>query len=140
MSRLYRWLADAHRYFANRHSSRQDYLLAIANYTRALAHDPTCAQAYFSRGVLYWREVGEPERAIQDLTHVLELDASWAEAYFNRAIAHRMRQEREQAAADFSSYLAIGTDDYWLGSAQRQLAELQQEMDELGAADGETPR
>ena len=140
MSRLYRGLADAHRYFGNLHGNRQDHQLAIENYTRALVRDPAYTQAYYSRGVLYWREVGDPQHAIQDLTRVLDLDSSWAEAYFNRAIAHKMRHERQQAIADFHSYLANGADEFWLGSAQRQLAELQQEMDEQGRADGQAPR
>jgi len=134
LSRLYRGLADAHRYFGNLYSNRQDHWLAIENYTRALIHDPAYTQAYYSRGVLYWREVGNPYRAIQDLTRVLELDPAWVDAYFNRAVAHRMRQERGQAVADFHSYLANGADEFWLGSAQRQLAELQEEMDEQGPA------
>jgi tetratricopeptide (TPR) repeat protein len=140
MSRLYRSLADAHRHFGNLYGNRQDHWLAIENYTRALVHDPAYTQAYYSRGVLYWREVDNPYRAIQDLSRVLELDERWADAYFNRAVAHRMRQEREQAVADFRAYLAYGDDEFWLGSAGRQLAELQEEMDEQGRPDGQAPR
>ena len=51
-----------------------------------------------------------------------------------------MRQEREQAAADFRAYLARGHDEFWLRSAERQLAELQEEMDEEGSPDGNPPR
>jgi len=139
LSRLYRVLADAHRYFGNLYGNRHDHWLAIENYTRALVHAPAYTQAYYSHEETYWREVGNSLRAIQDLTRVLELDPSWVEAYFNRALAHGMRHEREQAVADFRSYLANGADEYWLGSAQRQLAELQQEMDEQGGPDGQGP-
>jgi len=137
LSRLYRGLADAHRYFGNLYGNRHDHWLAIENYTRALVHDPAYTQAYYSRGVLYWREVGNSLRAIQDLTRVLELDPSWVEAYFNRALAHGMRHEREQAVADFRFYLANGTDEFWLESARRQLDELQLEIDAEPAPDGQ---
>lgn len=140
LSRLYCALADAHRHFGNLYGNRHDHWLAIENYTRSLGHDPTYTQAYYSRGVLYWREVGNPYRAIQDLTRVLELDPCWAEAYFNRALAHAMRDERDQAIADLQAYLANGTDEYWLESARRQLDELQQEADEDGTRDTQAAR
>ena len=139
LSRFYRGLADGHRYFGNLHGNRQDHRLAIESYTRALARDPAYSQAYYSRGVLYWREMGNPDRAVEDLTRVLELEPAWAEAHFNRAMAHRLRYEREQAMADFRSYLAIGTDEFWLVSAQRQLAELEEEMGEQGSPGGDIP-
>jgi tetratricopeptide (TPR) repeat protein len=123
-SRFYRRWADAHRHFGNLYGNQQEHWAAIENYTRAIVVDPTYVQAYFSRGVLYWREIGNYYRAIQDLTRVLELDSTWAEAYFNRGLAHKMRHEPEKAIADFEQYLAEGTDEYWLESAQRQIAEL----------------
>jgi tetratricopeptide (TPR) repeat protein len=135
LSRLYRRLADAHRHFGNVYGNRHDHWLAIENYTRALVHDPGYTLALYSRGVLYWREVGNPLRAIQDLTLVLDLDPSWVETYFNRALAYRMCHEREKAVDDFRSYLASGTDDYWLESAQRQLDELELEVGEQGDPD-----
>ena len=130
LSRLYRRLADAHRHFGNVYGNREEHWAAIESYTRATIHDPAYVQAYYSRGVLYWREVGNHYRAIQDLTRVLELDPLWAEAYFNRGLAHRMRREPEKAAADFERYLAEGADSYWLESARRQLAELDAEIGE----------
>lgn len=139
LSRLHCRLADAHRHFGNLHGNRHDHWLAIESYTRAVVHDPDYTQALFSRGVLYWREVGKPDRAVQDLTRVLELEPSWTEAYFNRALAHRMQSESEEAIADLHCYLASGTDEYWLVSAERQLAELQEEMDEQGHANGQGP-
>jgi tetratricopeptide (TPR) repeat protein len=136
LSRLNRRLADAHRHFGNLYGNRRDHWRAVRSYGRAVAHDPAYTQAFYSRGVLYWREVGNPHAAVQDLTRVLELEPSWAEAYFNRALAYRMLGELDLAAADLCSYLACGTDDYWLASAQRQLDELEQEMGEQGGPEG----
>jgi len=127
LSRFFRRLADAHRHFGNLYGNRDEQWAAIGNYTRAVELDPGYAQAYFSRGVLYWREVGHPDRAVQDLTRTLEIDSSWAEAYFNRAMAYQGRHEVEAAIADLERYLVEGQDEYWLESARRQLVELRAE-------------
>ena len=125
LARFFRQLGDTHRHFGNLHGNRDEQWHAIANYTRAIELDPGYTLAYFSRGVLYWREVGDHERAVKDLTRTLELDPSWAEAYFNRALAYRSLYELDQASADLERYLAEGQDEYWLESARHQLTELQ---------------
>ena len=135
-SRLYRRVADAHRHFGNLYGNQAEHWSAIEYYTRAVTLDPAYAQAYYSRGVLYWREIGNHYRAIQDLTSVLELVPSWAEAYFNRGMARKLRNEPAQAIADFQSYLAQGQDDFWLDAAQRQVAELQEFFGETDAVEG----
>lgn len=127
-SRFLRRLADAHRHFGNQYSNRSEYQAAVGNYTRALRLDPCYTEALYSRGVLYWREMGRCESAIQDLSRVLELDPSWAKAYLNRGLAYKMQQEHSRALADFERYLEEGQDDYWLEAARRQLAELREGM------------
>jgi tetratricopeptide (TPR) repeat protein len=127
-SRYYRRLADAHRHFGNLYGNQLEHWAAVEGYTRATALDPTYAEAFYSRGVLYWREIDNPYRAVQDLTRVLELVPTWAEAYFNRGMAHKLRNELDRAMADFEQYLALGTDEFWLESARRQIDELQEEL------------
>lgn len=138
LSRLYRRLADAHRHFGNLYGSRDEHWAAVENYTRATLRDPNYVQAYYSRGVLYWREIGNYYRAVQDLTRVLELDPSWTQAYFNRGLAHKLRNEVNRATADFERYLAEGKDDFWLEAARRQLAELSEDVG-MPAAGHKTP-
>jgi tetratricopeptide (TPR) repeat protein len=133
LSRFYRRLADAHRHFGNLHADQSEHWAAVGNYTRASLLDPTYTDVYFSRGVLYWREIGNQDRAIQDLSRVLELDPSWADAYFNRALAYRLHNEPEKAVADLERYLEEGRDEYWLESARRQLAELYETLSELSS-------
>jgi tetratricopeptide (TPR) repeat protein len=125
-SRFYCRLADAHRHFGNQYASQAEHWAAIENYTRATVLDPDYTQAYYNRGVLYWREIGNHYRAVQDLTRVLELAPDWAAAYFNRGMAHKLRNEPDQALADFERYLAASEDDFWQGAAQRQIAEIQE--------------
>ena len=124
ISRFLRRLADAHRHMGNAYGNRQEHRAAVANYTRAIVLDPAYAYAYFSRGVLRWRELGEYEAAIEDLSRVIELDPTWAEAYFNRALAYKMNMQYDRATADFRRYLEEGSDQFWLDSARRQLEEL----------------
>jgi tetratricopeptide (TPR) repeat protein len=127
-SRFLRRLADAHRHFGNQYGNRQEYRAALGNYTRAIRLDPGYTDVLYSRGVLYWREMGQYESAIQDLTRVLELDPSWAKAYLNRGLAYKMQQEYHKAITDFERYLEEGQDDFWLEAARRQLAELHEDM------------
>jgi tetratricopeptide (TPR) repeat protein len=108
----------------NAYGNRQEHRAAVGNYTRAIALDPAYTYAYFSRGVLRWRELGEYKAAIEDLSRVLELEPAWAEAFFNRGLAYKMNGQYEDAVADFERYLREGKDQFWLESSQRQLAEL----------------
>jgi tetratricopeptide (TPR) repeat protein len=124
LSRFLCWLADAHRHFGNEYGNRQEYQAAVNNYTRAIARDPQYAQPYYSRGILYYRELGESERGVQDLTRAIELNPQWARAYFNRALARKLLGEFDPAIADLEWYLQIGQDEFWLEAARRQLAEL----------------
>lgn len=124
LSRFLCWLADAHRHFGNEYGNRLEYEAAVNNYTRAIARDPQYAQPYYNRGILYYRELGEHGQAVQDLTHAIKLKPQWAQAYLNRGLAHKMRGELEQAAADLGRYLEMGQDEFWLEAVHRQLAEL----------------
>jgi len=126
VSRCYRRLADAQRHFGNLYGNREEHWAAVGNYTRAGILDPTYAEVYYSRGVLYWRELGEYERAVQDLTRALELDATRAEAYFNRGMAYSLNHQADRALADFERYLEQGSDEFWLDAARRQLAALRE--------------
>jgi tetratricopeptide (TPR) repeat protein len=127
-SRCFRRLADAHRHFGNLYGNMQEHWAAVENYTRAIVLDPAYVEAYYCRGILYWREIGNYYRAIQDLSRVLELDPGRADAYFNRGVAYSLHQDREQAIADMERYLVEGTDPFWLDSARRQLAEMRGEL------------
>ena len=126
-SRFLRRLADAHRHFGNQYGNRHEYRAAVGNYSRAIRLDPSYTDVLYSRGVLYWRELGHYDGAIQDLTRVLELDPSWTMAYLNRGLAYKMQQDYVKAIADFERYLEEGQDDFWLEAARRQLDELREE-------------
>lgn len=129
VARFFRRLADAHRHLGNTYGDQEQHWVAVENYTRAMVYDPDYAEAIYSRGVLYWRELGNMPRAIQDLTRALELEPGRTIAYFNRGIAYKLHDQLHQAVDDFERYLALGTDPFWLDSAQRQLDELRERVD-----------
>jgi tetratricopeptide (TPR) repeat protein len=120
-ARYYHLRGATHRHWGNMGADRAEHELAVDDFTRAIELDPGYAEAYFSRGVLYWRELRNAYRSIRDMTRVLELAPHWAEALFNRAMAYQIRGDHEQAIADLEQYLVEGHNPYWRDSAERQL-------------------
>ncbi len=123
-ARFYNLRGASHRHLGNSHADVDEYDRAVQDFSKAIALDPSYAEAYYNRGVLYWREFGNYYRAICDLTRVIELAPHWAEAHFNRGLAYKLHGNRDRAIADFQRYLRIGRDAFWLGAAERQLREL----------------
>jgi tetratricopeptide (TPR) repeat protein len=123
------WWAVMHRQAGNRQVSRAEHLAAVAEYTRALALNPSSAVAYLQRGVLYWRELGEPALAVQDLTRALDLRPAWGEALFNRGLANQGTGDYRAAADDLAAYMALG-EVAWREHAARQLGLIRAVLDE----------
>jgi tetratricopeptide (TPR) repeat protein len=121
---LSRWLVlrgNFHRHFGNMSGERREYQWAVDRFSHAIEIDPKYVTAYYSRGVLYWRELENWHRAISDLTRVIELAPHRTEAWLNRAIAWQRRGNFEAAIADLEYYLTIATDPGWRANAERQL-------------------
>jgi tetratricopeptide (TPR) repeat protein len=113
-----------HRYAGNARGLQWEYEAAIDAFNRALEWKPDFAQVYLDRGILYWREIDHPRKAIHDLTLALHLDPSLVEAQFNRAIAHQQLREYAEAIADYRAYLTIGEHPYWREHAESMIREL----------------
>jgi len=79
---------------------------AIANYTQAIATDPTCALAYNQRGAA-WFSKGDFDKAITDATLAIANNRSNASAYNNRAAAWDAKNEFDKALVDVNLALAI---------------------------------
>lgn len=118
------WLAASHRHFGNQYSLVQEHESAVDGFTKAIAYNPAFARAYLERGILYWRELSHPRRAVLDLTMAYELDSRLIEARFNRGIAHQQLREYEEAIADYQAYLAEGDHPYWREHAETMIREL----------------
>jgi tetratricopeptide (TPR) repeat protein len=124
MARFYYVLAEGYRYFGNRYYLQAEYQHAVDAYTRAIVHQPNYARAYMARGILNWREMGDPQGAILDLTRAYDLDATLIEARFNRGIAYQQLRAYGDAVADFQVYLDKGDHPHWRDYAERMLKEL----------------
>ncbi|HOT93309.1 MAG TPA: tetratricopeptide repeat protein [Anaerolineae bacterium] len=120
----YYLIGIVHRYIGNSYGSRWEYEAAVEAFNRAVTWKPDFAQAYLDRGILYWRELDHPRKAIHDLTLALDLDPRLHEAQFNRAIAHQQLREYPEAIADYQAYLAVGGHPYWREHAETMLREL----------------
>jgi tetratricopeptide (TPR) repeat protein len=124
MAHSYYLIGIIHRYIGNSRGVRWEYEAAINAFTRALEWKPDFAQVYLDRGILYWREIDHPRKAIHDLTLAMNLDPSLFEAQFNRGIAHQQLREYAEAIADFQAYLAVGEHPYWREHAESMIREL----------------
>jgi tetratricopeptide (TPR) repeat protein len=120
----YYYIGAMHRYFSNVYAMKLEHEKAIDYFTRATELDPNFARAYLDRGILYWREIDHPRKAIQDLTLALTLNPQLSEAQFNRAIAHQQLREYDRAITEFQAYLETGTHPHWRKYAENMIREL----------------
>jgi tetratricopeptide (TPR) repeat protein len=132
LARFTYMLAESYRHFGNKYHLESEYRRAIEAFTRAIAYRPDFAQAYLARGILYWREMDQPQLAIDDLTTAYELDATLIEARFNRGIAYQQLRAYGDAIADFRAYLVEGNHPHWRDYAERMLSELAEWISDAG--------
>jgi tetratricopeptide (TPR) repeat protein len=114
------WSARTHRHYGIVYGDRQEFVDAVDEYTHALGLNPALQRGYLERGILFWRELNHPRRAIADLTAALDLQPGWPEALFCRGLAYEAAGEFSAAIRDLSDYL-VSNDRAWRESAQTQL-------------------
>ncbi|HKD58569.1 MAG TPA: tetratricopeptide repeat protein [Hyphomicrobiaceae bacterium] len=114
-------LATAYLNRANIYAQRTKYDLAFADYSAALALDPTNPLIPYNRGNVFF-DRQEYERAIGDFSRAIELDGSFALAYFNRGLAQERLGDNAAAVADYRRTLALDATQI---KAQRRLERLQ---------------
>ena len=83
---------------------------AIADFGEVIRLDPHRANAYFLRGIAWFRK-GEYDRAIADLTEAIRIDPHDAHAYSNRGFAWIFKHENDKAIADFNEAIKINPRD-----------------------------
>ena len=124
MAHSYYLVGVIHRYIGNARGFHWEYEAAIEAFNCALDWKPDFTQVYLDRGILYWREIDHPRKAIHDLTLALNLNPNLHEARFNRGIAHQQLREYPEAIADFTAYLAVGEHPFWREHAESMIREL----------------
>lgn len=91
------------------HIRQGQYRQAIAEFDRALAHDPNLAEVYLNRG-LACSHLGKVQEAIADYSHAIWIDPDLAPAYCNRALACYGLGDEQSALADWEQALRISPD------------------------------
>ena len=126
-ARWHYWLGLAYRSRGNSRGDLAAYRDAIAELSQALLLDPRLAPAWFTRGMVYWRELNDYERAVRDFGETLRLDPKHARAALNRGLASVYGQLRtpEERIADFERYLELGKNGYWRIEAHNQIKRMQ---------------
>ncbi len=83
---------------------------AIADYTRAVAADPTFAKAYYNLGIAY-SNAGQPEHAMDNYEMALLADSSYADARFNYAILLQQQGYTDDAVTQLERIVAENPND-----------------------------
>jgi len=99
--------------------ARHNYVAAIADYTRAIALQPTAEHDYYERARDHWRN-SEPEAALADLTAALKLKPDDDAALLVRGDLRLERGDDDGAAADFEAAAKIAPNDRFVAAAEYQ--------------------
>ena len=98
-------LADALSNRGSAHLSRNDYLAAVTDLTRAIELKPT-EVAYNNRGNAF-RLLKKPQEAVSDYTRAVEIAPRSAMTYFNRAVVHNEQGDTASALADYTRAIEL---------------------------------
>ena len=91
-------------------ANEAQYENAIAEFTRAVNRDPTFADAYYNRAIVY-AVLGQLGQAVADLTRVIEIKPEFTQAYRNRGIIQAALGQYGQAITDFTKVLELDPAD-----------------------------
>jgi len=89
-------------------SAIENYIKAIADYTKAIELDPNLALVYINRASVFNR-IGETDKVISDCTIALEFDSKYSDAYYKRSDAYYSKGEKNQALDDYIKAMEINS-------------------------------
>ena len=117
--------------------SKENYLLAIEHYNRAIGLNPQLVSAYNNRGAAYL-VIGDYESAILDYNRALGLNPEYSVAYRNLGFIHDYRGDHESAIQNYNRAIALDPEDsgYYRdrGEAWLHLGEWDNARDDLAIA------
>lgn len=116
-------------YWGIRTAERALFRAGISSFNTAIHTWPEFSGAYYRRGLIRGRELGEHREAIRDMTRVIELSPEWPEPYLQRGLFERFHGDQQAALADLQTYLSLGGDMYWRLEAERQIQQLRTELE-----------
>lgn len=92
------------------HQINQQPDQAIADYSRAIQHNPQAAAAFYNRGVAY-ADLGQVETAIADYDQAVQLNPQDARIFNHRGNAYLSLGDIEAALADYNSAVRLNPHD-----------------------------
>jgi tetratricopeptide (TPR) repeat protein/predicted aspartyl protease len=90
--------------------ARHEFAAAIADYTQAIALQPSAEHDYYQRAMEHWRNK-EPEAALADLAAALKLKPDDDKALMARGYLRLLQKDESGAAADFEAAVKVEPKD-----------------------------
>ncbi len=115
-------------YWGVRTAERGVFRVGLIFFNGALSVWPGFAQAYYRRGLVRGRELGQYREALRDLGEAIKLEPEWPEPYLQRGLFQRFQGNSRAAMADLEQYLRLGGEVYWRLEAERQLQMIREEI------------
>lgn len=136
LGRLYYMWGSLHRNFGNRSSFVREHKSAVERFTQAYQADPTMRKARLDRGILFYREMGMLDEALEDFDALLDEDPEYLPALLNRAMVYQERGRYGDALRDLETYVKLPIEDEeYYQIASRTAALLQEVVDEMSESD-----
>jgi tetratricopeptide (TPR) repeat protein len=92
---------------ACRSLSAGEYDESVSSCDKAIAIDPLCAAAYYTRGFAY-RYKGDYDQSISDFNKAIQIDPRYAAAYYGRAKSYYYKREYDSAWEDLYKAKVLG--------------------------------
>jgi len=90
--------------------TKNDFTRAISDYTEAIRINPNFTEAYFWRGVSYFR-LQSYNKAIEDFSQAIRINPNYADAYNERGKAYSWVKNYARAKADFATAYRLNPAD-----------------------------
>jgi tetratricopeptide (TPR) repeat protein len=108
-------------YTGQRLSDHSFFESGLSAYARAIGNRADFALAYYQRGLVRGRELGQYQAALSDLTCAIALRPEWPEPYLQRGLFQRFNGDPGAALADLRRYVELAAPGYWRDEATRHI-------------------
>ena len=86
--------------------NKNNFDLAVADFTRAIKIEPKSARAYLQRGLAYSGK-GEQDNAFADFAKAVEVDPNFEEGYYVRGQVYANKNKLDAAVSDYTKAVQI---------------------------------
>jgi tetratricopeptide (TPR) repeat protein len=109
----YRYSNNADDYYKNgiEKYEQKDFIGSLSDFTIAIEIKPDFSEAYFSRGLLYGKELHKYSKAIKDFNKAIKYNPDYAEAYYNRGVTYRILDDLNKSCDDWRKAKELGFEE-----------------------------